>query len=89
MVLFTRDPYPEGKEEQVFKHYKGPLSTYSEWHSLGIGYYHGVSEDKEIPRQVLIGNPDVKHEPHFAKIGFVLGVVSKWVGLAALGGFLL
>jgi len=73
MSLFGHD-----EEGQIIPGYKGPLSTYKEWHALGIGFYHGFSEDKEIPRQVMDGNPDVSYEPHMAKIGFPIGVATKY-----------
>jgi len=79
-----------GKEEgQIVAPYKGPLSSYAEWHSLGIGFYHGVSEDKQIPTKVLQSNSDVSKEPHYAKTGFVFGVAAKYlaVGLAFKYGF--
>jgi len=79
MALFGRD-----EEGQIVPGYKGPLSTYSEWHALAIGFYHGFSEDKEIPKQVMSGNADVKYEPHMAKIGFPIGVVTKYVVLIGL-----
>jgi len=79
MSLFGTD-----EEGQIIPGYKGLLSTYAEWHALGIGFYHGFSEDKEIPKQVMSGNADVKYEPHMAKIGFPIGVVTKYVVLIAL-----
>lgn len=66
------------EEGQIIPGYKGPLSTYAEWHSLGIGFYHGFSEDKEIPTRVFGSNSDVAKEPHMAKIGFPLGVLAKY-----------
>jgi len=66
------------EEGQILPPYKGPLSSYPEWHALAIGFYHGFSEDKEIPRQVMDGNPDVKSESHMAKYGFPLGVMAKY-----------
>jgi len=79
MSLFGRD-----EEGQIIPGYKGPLSTYKEWHSLGVGFYHGFSEDKEIPRRVMHGNTDVSYEPHMAKIGFPIGVAMKY-GLIVAG----
>lgn len=68
-----------GKEEgQIIAPYKGPLSSYAEWHALAIGFYHGFSEDKQIPTKVFGSNSDVSKEPHMAKVGFPLGVVAKY-----------
>lgn len=72
MSLFGRE------EGQIIPPYKGPLSSYAEWHALAIGFYHGFSEDKAIPLQVMDGNPDVSSEPHMAKYGFPLGVMTKY-----------
>lgn len=77
------------EEDQVLKPYKGPLSSYPEWHSFMIGIYHGVSEDKQIPTKVMQSNSDVSKEPHYAKAGFVFGVAAKYmaIGLAFKYGF--
>ena len=84
MSLFGYD-----EEGQIIPGYKGLLSTYAEWHALAIGFYHGVSEDKQIPSRVFASNSDVSKEPHMAKIGFPLGVLFKWYLIARLGGFLI
>jgi len=78
MSLFGYD-----EKGQIIPGYKGPLSTYAEWHALGIGFYHGVSEDKEIPRRVMHGNTDVDYEPHYAKLGFPIGVAMKYALVVA------
>lgn len=89
MGLFTRERWSEGKKKQLIPYYRGPLSTIPEWHALGIGFYHGFSEDGTIPRKVFLDNQDVKYEPHMAKIGFPIGVAVKYalVGLAFKYGF--
>lgn len=76
--MFSRERWKEGKSQQLIPHYYGLLSTYAEWHSLGIGFYHGFSEHKQIPTSVFGSNSDVSKEPHMAKIGFPLGVAAKY-----------
>lgn len=73
------------EDGQILPHYIGPLSSFPEWHSLGIGFYHGFSEDKKIPRKVVMSNSDVSKEPHMAKIGFPIGVASKYGLLLGAG----
>lgn len=73
-----------GEEKgQILPPYKGPLSSYPEWHALAIGFYHGFSEHKQIPQRVFGSNSDVAKEPHMAKIGFPVGVLAKY-GLVIL-----
>jgi len=76
--MLSRERWPEGRKQQLIPYYYGPLSTYAEWHSLGIGFYHGFSEHKQIPSSVFGSNSDVAKEPHMAKIGFPLGVAAKY-----------
>jgi len=86
--MFSKERWPEGKKQQLIPHYYGPLSTYAEWHALGIGFYHGFSEDKAIPRQRMRNNNDLVNEPHMAKIGFPLGVAAKYGLVVAAAKYL-
>jgi len=81
MAISLRERWPEGRKQQLIPYYKGLLSTYAEWHALGIGVYHGVSEDKQIPTKIFKSNSDVSKEPHMAKTGFVLGVAAKYLAV--------
>jgi len=73
------------EDGQIIPHYIGPLSSFPEWHSLAIGFYHGFSEDRRIPREVMMSNSDVSKEPHMAKYGFPLGVISKYLFFMGIG----
>lgn len=85
MSLFGTD-----EEGQIITGYKGLLSTYAEWHSLIIGFYHSHAprsegipaelSDEDSPRY----NPDVDKEPHMAKYGYILGEYSRYAVIIAL-----
>lgn len=75
-----------GKEEgQIVNGYKGPLSTYAEWHSMIIGVYHSYAPRSEgVPSELSKRgnsryNPDVDKEIHMAKYGYILGEYSKYL----------
>jgi len=86
MSLFGTD-----EEGQILPGYKGLLSTYAEWHSLIIGFYHSQAprsegippalSNKDSPRY----NADVDKEPHMAKYGYVLGEYAKYAVIVLLG----
>lgn len=59
--------------EQSFP-YNGPLSTFSEWHSLTIGLAAGllIGWSKTLRR-------DLKAEPHYAIGGLLVGAVVAFV----------
>lgn len=59
--------------------------TPAEVHAFAIGVYHGVAETRRIPEEVRTGNKDVKKEIHYAKGGFVVGVLLKWSFLILIG----
>lgn len=75
---------------QIIAPYKGLLSTYAEWHSLIIGFYHSYAprsegippelSDKDSPRY----NHDVDKEPHMAKYGYILGEYSRYALIAGV-----
>jgi len=81
--MFSRERWKE--EGQIVPYYFGPLSSFPEWHSLAIGYYHGFSENKKIPRAVMLSNGDVSKEPHMAKYGFPLGAMTKYLFFIGIG----
>jgi len=58
--------------EQSFS-YDGPLSTFSEWHSLIIGFAAGLIAgwSKTLRR-------DLRKEPHYAIGAFLVGVFLGW-----------
>lgn len=58
--------------EQSFG-YDGPLSTFSEWHSLIIGLAAGIAIgwSKTLRR-------DLRKEPHYAIGAFLIGVALGW-----------
>jgi len=54
------------------------LSTYQEVHAVILGLYCGFTEWKGIDAGTL-KNPDVVAEPHYAKLGYVVGTILRWV----------
>jgi len=81
--MFSRERWKE--DGQIVPYYIGPLSSFPEWHSLAIGYYHGFSENKKIPRAVMLSNGDVSKEPHMAKYAFPLGAITKYLFFIGIG----
>jgi len=83
--------FGSGEEGQIISGYKGPFSTYAEWHSFVIGFYHSYDPRSEgIPHALSDAgspryNPDVDKEIHMAKYGYIVGEYSKYgIGLAML-----
>lgn len=80
MALFGRE------EGQIIAPYKGPLSSYAEWHAVATGYKHGLSElvgrnkndDVELPTK------DARKEPHMYDLGYSLGTLTRWTFFLAL-----
>ena len=68
---------------------KGKLTNKKEIHAFGIGIYHGITPTKGIPETVLDENDDVRHEPHYAKGGYVIGRVGMTAAGVVAGGTLL
>lgn len=67
-----------GKEKgQIVAPYKGPLSSYAEWHAMVIGAYHSLDPKSEgIPKELSDPdsyryNADVDKEIHMAKYGYI------------------
>lgn len=60
------------------------LSTYAEIHSFVIGIYCGLTEWRGIDSKTM-DNPDVKEEPHYAKGGYILGSILRWVIILTVG----
>lgn len=53
--------------------YDGPLSTYVEWHSFEHGLYDGMAGSGLRPPKELPDIVDVQREPHYYKVGWVIG----------------
>ena len=77
-----------GEEEgQIIPPYKGPLSSYAEWHSLVIGSYHSLDPRSEgIPKELSDPdsyryNPDVDKEIHMAKYGYIATEYLKYIAM--------
>jgi len=80
-----------GEEEgQIIPPYKGPLSSYAEWHAMVIGAYHSLNPRSEgIPKDLsnpdsFRYNPDVDKEPHMAKYGYIATEYLKYGVIAGI-----
>jgi len=60
------------------------LSTYAEVHSFCIGIYCGLVEWKGIDSKTL-ENPDVQAEIAYAKGGYILGTMFRWLIILTVG----
>ena len=59
------------------------LSTHQEVHSFVCGCYAGLTEWRGLDSETL-KNPDVIAEPHYAKGGYIVGTVLRWVIILSL-----
>ena len=59
------------------------LSSYQELHAIVLGLYCGLTEWKGLDAETL-KNPDVVAEPHYAKLGYVLGTILRWIIIITL-----
>lgn len=59
------------------------LSTYQEVHAVILGLYCGLTEWKGLDAETL-KNPDVVAEPHYAKLGYVVGTILRWTIIITL-----
>lgn len=67
------------KAQELITGYRGPLSSYAEWHAFGTGFYYGARTNfSRVPKDLWNEdstryNPDVVKEPQYAYAGFELG----------------
>lgn len=66
----------------------GPLSTYTEWHAFQHGVYDSFQQVKPMAPKELPEYEDVRAEPHYYKVGWLLGSVLHLVLLAAAIGLI-
>ena len=59
------------------------LSSYKEKHALTMGIYAGLTEWKGIDDEVM-QHPDVVGDEHYAKGGYVVGVIIRWIMIVSL-----
>lgn len=70
-----------GEEEgQIIPPYKGPLSSYAEWHATVTGFQDGISEFKGRNKNdgTELPTKDARKEPHMYDFGYSLGTVARW-----------
>ena len=59
------------------------LSTHQEIHSTILGIYCGLTEWKGLDDETL-KNPDVMAEIHYAKFGYAIGTILRWIIILSL-----
>lgn len=59
------------------------LSTHQEIHAFVLGIYSGLTEWKGLDSETM-QNPDVEAEPHYAKGGYIIGTLIRWIMLLTL-----
>lgn len=60
------------------------LSTHEEVHAFAHGIYAGLTEWKGIDSETL-KNPDVVAELHYARGGYCIGVILRWIIILSVG----
>lgn len=85
MSLFGYD-----EKGQIIPGYKGPLSTYKEWHATVTGFQDGISEFKGRNKNdgTELPTKDARKEPHMYDLGYSLGTLMRWVFILFLASYL-
>lgn len=62
----------------------GFLSYSREWHALGVGLYMSLKSPRPRPGSLAAAtalHEDVAHEPHYFKLGYLLGTTLQVLGV--------